>query len=233
MRRRDFYWSLYNEAEQNQIDDLRTDQVEAVYAAIPERQRVDWFIWRDGTNDWKPFTDFPELLLSLRKIEGQSVWTPPPPQSTGSGRSQKPARSKSSEKASSKSPPRTGPGPAKFELDTDANGDLTLVRTRLGEDRGNFRFETELEVRIMVADKTYANTTVNISLKGMQLKGALPKNLPRYFNVEIRKKDQVIPVVCSEVKSTDGKPSNRVKIEVNDHSPALLAILLGGAQRPE
>lgn len=250
MRRRDYYWCLYHDAEFNQIDNLRTDQVEAVYAAIPKSMLPQWWIWRDGLDDWKPFADFPELLKSLRKTEEAPVVTPPVPVGNTYGRpkSKPSTSSKPSEpeiKPSSIQDEKTLTGtrmapkeeepPArvekeirKFDFDPNEQVELTLMRTGIGEDRNHFRFETALDVRIIVGSRVFANKTVNISLKGMQLKSPLPKNLPRYFNVEIRKKDTVIPVVCSEVKNPDGSPSNRVKIEVNDHAPALLAILLAG-----
>lgn len=250
MRRRDYYWSLYHDAEFNQIDNLRTDQVEAVFAAIPKSMKSQWWIWRDGLDDWKPFEDFPDLLLSLRKTEEHQVVTPPVPIGNTFGR-EKPKKTAASsaepEAPAAKKPSineektltgtRMAPTemsltperePAKFDIDPNEPVELTLMRTGVGEDRNNFRFETSLDVRIIVGSRTFANKTVNISLKGMQLKTTLPKNLPRYFNVEIRKKDTIIPVVCSEVKNPDGSPSNRVKIEVNDHAPALLAILLAG-----
>jgi hypothetical protein len=62
----------------------------------------------------------------------------------------------------------------------------------------------------------------------MQLKKDLPKGLPHYFNVDIQFRGQIIPVICSEVRSPDGSASNRLKIEINDYTPGLLAILLAG-----
>lgn len=263
MRRRDYYWSLYHTTEQNQIDNLRTDQVEAIYAAIPESMRDEWWIWRDGFESWKPFEDFPQLLVNLRQADSHVVMTPTPPRAAAPRRTvpaAPPAKESKKEKTQSgarvekskkpqsrdedgftKSGTKMVPspssatkaksiGPARFELEDDDDKplELTLMRAGKGEDRSNFRFDRNLEVRVLVGEKAYANSTVNVSLKGMQLAAALPKNLPRYFNVEIRQGNKVIPVVCSEVKNSDGSPSNRVKIEVNDYSPALLALLLAG-----
>lgn len=234
MRRRDYYWSLYHDAEFNQIDNLRTDQVEAVFAAIPKTMKSQWWIWRDGFDEWKPFEDFPDLLLSLRKTEEGDVKTPPVPVGSTFGKEtpKAPVEEKKEDTASgtqvvpTQKTPEPTSGPVKFDLESDDEVELTLMRTGMGEDRNNFRFDTSLDVRVVVGSKSFANKTVNISLKGMQLKQPLPKNLPRYFNIEIHRKDTVIPVVCSEVKNADGSPSNRVKIEVNDHASALLAILL-------
>ena len=68
MRRRDYYWSLYYAPEKRQLNDLRTDQVEAIFEAIPERHKNDWAIWREGFQSWKPLLDFPILLVSLRRV---------------------------------------------------------------------------------------------------------------------------------------------------------------------
>ena len=299
MRRRDFYWSLYDNAEKNQIDNLRTDQVEAVYAALPKNLRAHWWIWRDGFEKWKPFSDFSQLIISLRKTEDHFA-SPPPfakdgdtssledddqtesevhfgelsskTESTlGMSRSaedrtrihntisQAPPAKVSSEakplekkppavplQQPSKSPPNlhlnsSGKAEKKSQMkpaedvahdhlyyESEQSVELSLDKTGQGDDRNNFRFDKKLEVRIVAGEKVYNNTTVNISLKGMQLLTALPKGLPRYFNIEIRQNDKVIPVVCTEVKNRDGSPSKRVKIEVNDYTSGLLAMLLAG-----
>ena len=77
MRRREYHWSVYHVTEKNQIDHLRTDQAEAIYAAIPSLQRREWFIWKEGLDSWKPFEDFPELVKSLRKADDRVFEQPP------------------------------------------------------------------------------------------------------------------------------------------------------------
>ncbi len=66
MRRREYYWSLFHRPAKNQLDDLRTDQIEAVYAAVPKSRHGEYLIWKEGFASWKPFGDFPEILISLR-----------------------------------------------------------------------------------------------------------------------------------------------------------------------
>ena len=77
MRRREYHWSVYHVTEKNQIDHLRTDQAEAIFAAIPSVQRREWFIWKEGLDSWKPFEDFPELVKSLRKADDRVFEQPP------------------------------------------------------------------------------------------------------------------------------------------------------------
>ena len=79
MRRREYHWSLYHAKENNQLDGLRTDQVEVVYAAIPKAQHKEWFIWKESAPSWKPLEDFPMLLASLRKADDRTWETPPIP----------------------------------------------------------------------------------------------------------------------------------------------------------
>lgn len=221
MRSREYYWSLFHSKEKNQLDNLRTDQVEAVFAALPKQMIPEWWIWRDGFEAWKPLADFPQLLVSLRKVDDRSAELPPPPPNVG----------KTAAAAAPVSGPRA-PESAKMVVaaadEPSSIDDLSLLKSGLPEDRSNYRFDRELEIRIMAGTKTYKNTTVNISMRGMQLKDPLPPDLPRYFNVEIRHKDRVIPVVCTEVRKDDGSFSNRLKIEVNDYSPGLLSMLLAG-----
>ena len=238
MRSREYYWSLYHATEKNQLDNLRTDQVEAVFAALPRLMRLEWSIWREGFENWKPLEDFPQLLLSLRKVENQVVPLPPAP----------PAMAKGNPKAST---PGTvmhtavkSPGgqartdtisevvdlsedyQKKFEMSEADDVDLSFEAVSAAEERNNFRFNKALDVRLMAGNQVWQNRTVNVSLRGMQLAHPLPSSLPRYFNVELTHRDQKIQMVCSIVKTVDGSASNRVKIEVNDFTPGLLAILL-------
>lgn len=238
MRSREYYWSLYHTTENNQLDNLRTDQVEAVHASIPKRCLQEWMIWRDGFESWKPLEDFPQLLISLRKVDQTQEAPPPPPAKA------KPKKPNASKPASSR--PGAGKDPkdidhltsmtglvdlapsqtqADFEF-TEPGPDLSFETPNSLEERNNFRFEKSFEVRLIHGSQVYNNRTVNISLKGMQLQQPIPAGLPRYFNVEVRKGDKVVQVVCSVVRTADGVPADRLKIEVNDFTPALLSMLL-------
>lgn len=234
MRSREYYWSLYHTAESNQLDNLRTDQVEAVYASVPKRNLSEWMIWRDGFETWKRFEDFPQLLLSLRKVD-QSAQEAPPPPPKPKAKSAAPVGAKSTGAAdSAASAGASMPGatePAReqsqpgFEYD-DGELELSFETPGSTEERNNFRFEKNFDIRIIVGTQVHTNKTVNISLKGMQLQAPLPAGLPRYFNVEIRHREKSMQVVCSTVRNSDSSPPDRLKIEVNDFTPALLAMLL-------
>jgi hypothetical protein len=276
LRRREYHWSLFHSTEKNQLEGLRTDQVEAVFAAVPAAQKKEWFIWKEGFDGWKPFEDFPQLVLSLRKADNRVFEQPPPfpganetmvgtqslidlgpsqpqPISEAETRVDTPAAKPAAAspkvlqkpeaiapKTAAVKEPLRGPKPVqskatlgqKIVLDADQinedDTNLSLMRSGVLEDRNNMRFDKAFDVRILVGDEVFKNSTLNISLKGMQLREALPQSLPRYFNVEIGKGDRTIPVVCSEVKSKDG-PSMRLKIESNEHASALLTLLLSGA----
>ena len=249
MRRREFYWSLFHTPEKNQLDGLRTDQVEAVFAAIPKAMRGEWLIWRDGFDAWKPFEDFPQLLIRLRQVDAKLVEAPPAPPQLGSAKAATSVAASVAASVAKKTKEKTKSGltltgtrapkgaaqtqahahvPARdqdFEM-KEPFADLTFMPTANAEDRNNFRFEKVFDVKITMSDKVHMNKTVNISLKGMQLKNPLPKGLPRYINVEIIFKDKVIPVVCTEVRGETTSGSTRLKIEVNDFTPGLLALLL-------
>ncbi len=250
--------------EKNQLDGLRTDQVEAVFAAIPKPTMKEWFIWKEGFDGWKPFEDFPQLVLSLRKADDRIWESPPPPPGTEENtnpdlaplssqdqtrvvkpvaktavKTQQAVKLKAEPKPAVKKPESARAAAAgkskmitpseKLSLSGDDDDlELSLMRSGVLEDRNNMRFDKVIEIRIFVGDQSYKNSTLNISLKGMQLREPLPQSLPRYFNVEIGKADRAIPVVCSEVKSRDGGPSMRLQIESNEHASALLTMLLSG-----
>jgi|GEM_PF-2878767 len=66
LRRREYYWSLFHRPAKNQLDDLRTDQIEAVYAAVPKNRHSEYLVWKEGFTNWKPLIEFPDILISLR-----------------------------------------------------------------------------------------------------------------------------------------------------------------------
>lgn len=233
MRSREHYWSLYHSAENNQLDNLRTEQVEAVFAALPKSILPEWSIWREGFETWKPLEDFPQLLLSLRKVENQSVPTPPPPKAKAlaQGTVMHAAKAKGAA-ANFKNDTISDVvdlaevSQKKFEISEADDLDLSFESVSSAEERNNFRFNKHFDIRLIAGNQVWQNRTLNVSLKGMQLAQPLPANLPRYFNVELRHRDQSIQMVCSSVRNADGSPSSRIKIEVNDFTPGLLAILL-------
>jgi hypothetical protein len=302
VRRRDYYWSLYHGPEKRQLNDLRTDQVEAIFEAIPDKNKTDWAIWREGFQSWKPLIDFPALLVSLRRVArlADEAPIPAPPSGSRSGitkldpveeaKAAPQAEKSKTEKPASKSAPKASekksaqPTDAKQVIETKRldrvvtpHAEGTLVKTsdntvaglsvhlkrpeddnesevtaearlravdeadeadepellsladlRIDEDRDSVRFKERFEIRIIVGENVYTNSTADISIKGMQLREPLPKGLPRYFNVEIKTGESVIPVVCSEVKR-DNDGICRLRIEVNDYVNALKTVLLGRA----
>ena len=48
MRRRDYYWSLFQKSEKRQLDDLRTEYVEVAFEVLPKATHDDWLVWREG-----------------------------------------------------------------------------------------------------------------------------------------------------------------------------------------
>lgn len=202
LRRREHYWCLYDVTEKNQLNDLRTDQVEAIFAALPEKQKAQWLLWKEGFSGWKSFTEFPQLLLSLRQVSAPQSDPPPVPQM----------------KAGSIASVAFG--------DDLEDIDLSISNETAEEVRENVRYQKRFEVRIVGTDKIYSNATVNISMKGMQLEKPLSGVLPRYFTVEVRGARESVSLICSQVPSRDGSPSQRLKIEVNDYPSRLQTILL-------
>lgn len=225
MRRREYYWSLYNAREKNQIDDLRTDQVEAIFAAVPQRQHADWIIWREGFSAWKPFEEFPQLLVSLRKLK-EPFSLPPPPSTAQTAKATQSAQVTQANRTTSAT--KISKGINEIGEVSEVDIELSLVVAAPGDDRGRGRYHKKFDVRIFAGDNVFETTTIDCSVNGMKVKDPLPSGLSRYFNVELVMGDRIIPLVCSEVKSDDGKPSNRLKIEVNDHANALQTLLLAG-----
>jgi hypothetical protein len=238
MRTREYHWSLFHAPEKNQLDGLRTDQVEAVFAAIPKADRIEWFVWKESSPSWKPLEDFPELLASLRRADNRVWETPPVPDELGTkagtkaGPSTKVSsavRSKTMTNAGTKSGIRKSNAKPVLTMDENEKVEFSLLRGGVGEDRLNVRFQRKIDIKIIAGDQTYQNSTVDISLKGMSLKNPLPPSLPSYYTVEIKHDRQLISLVCSTIASIDGSPSKRIRIEANEYSNALFTFLLSGA----
>ena len=214
MRRRDIYWSLFNKSEKRQIDDLRTDYIEVVYEVIPEKDRAEWMVWRDGFRSWKPLDDFPQLLVSLRQagqVNGPSVPAPSPSAA---------APTSKADSAVTKKPATTIQDRLARQGSLDESVDFDLIdHAELGD--RDMRYQKKWEFRIITTGKPILNQTVDISNRGVNLKDPLPKGLPRYFNAELVVGKEVIGLVCSELPGKDGAPSSRVRIEVN-HQPNVL-----------
>lgn len=202
MRRRDTYWSLFHTPEKRQINDLRTDHVEAVFEAIPTKDHKDWVIWREGFRSWKPFADFPQLLTSLRQIAPAESEKPAPP-----------SKAEVSEPRIRKIDEKIETVALEFESDSE-----------LGE--RDTRYPKNWDLSILVGNHRIAAKTVNVSLHGMQLAEPLTQSLPRYFTVEIRGAGHTFSVVCSAVRAFDMQPTSRLKIEVNDQMHAYTAAVL-------
>ena len=211
MRRRDTYWSLFHTPEKRQINDLRTDHLEAIFEAISVKDHKDWFIWREGFSTWKPFTDFPQLIANLRQTSSQAITEKiPAPPGKRDGES-------------GVSPSRTSTG--------RIEGPIETVAFEFAEDTDDLseretRFPKRWDLRLIAGDRAVAAQTVNVSLNGMQLKEPLPVDFPKYFNAEFKAAGHTFSLVCSAIKDPTGKPSTRLKIEVNDQLHAYSAAVL-------
>lgn len=249
MRRREYYWSLYHRPVKNQLDELKTDQVEAIFAAIPPTQRSEWLIWKEGLASWKDFEEFPLLLKSLREIQivvekppvpfaeteavgaaAESAETPAAtqthlrPAATSAAMASSPSRPTDSLGEASANRPRTH-----FQINESVSDvDLSLMRDGASEDRDNVRYRKRFEVKIFANDNIYLNSTIDISMKGLLLRDPVPQGLPRYFNVELSSGEQTVTLICSEVRGAKGQSSGRLQIEVNDYGRLLQTMLLAG-----
>lgn len=208
MRRRVVYWSLYHRDEKNQIDDLRTDQVEAVWAAIPVSHRSGWLIWREGFKTWKPFEEFPIMLEDLRKTDVSRGFQPPVPPTKAIEDQEREIESL---------------------LDHELNFTLTQRNHAHSESRRQGRYDGKFHVRIRVAENAFETQTANISMEGMLLQSPLPNWVPKYFTVELSLDGATIPLLCSSVKVDKGVPRVRVRIESNDNCEVLRRWLVTSA----
>ena len=247
MRRREYYWSLYHLTDKKRLDDLKTDQVEAIFEAISPEQHREWVVWKEGFDTWKSFEDFPSLIVSLRR---QPVTTlPKPPEPNRADELIKVPRDDETRlisdphefTASRKGglfEPRSkiieighaGPMSRVNTIDPSRFNDPTvsLSLDDVDDDDGRLstRYQRRFELRIVTAHSSFKFWTLDLSLTGIRIEGALPHGLPKYFNVEIRTGDNIVPLVCSVFRENGNATSDRLKIEINDQVKVLQTLLL-------
>lgn len=225
--------------EKRQVADLRTDYVEAIFEALPQKDQKDWLIWREGFRSWKRLADFPELLKSLRKVS-QSSAAPLPPVAQPAERNAAALSNAVGVASISKTlMARAGASGVSGLLNAEATKllnewsqdagtvNLAIMDEAEQSDRDT-RYPKKFEIAIFSEQAMIRNVTVDISMRGMQVRDAIPTGLPSFFHVEINTGKSVIPVICSLVSSRDGSPSRRLRIEVNESPDLLLSALLSG-----
>jgi hypothetical protein len=207
MRRREYYWSLHHSARKKRFDDLRTDQIEAIYSVLPEADLKEWQVWREGFQAWKAFDEFPILLEQLRGAPQKAIEPPEPPVE--------------SIKVFDRKMEKT----INFELEKGgfkADGESGRERAR---------YEGTFTVKIKAGDAIFVSKTVNISLNGIQLENALPKKLPKYFPIGLYWNREMIPLLCSVVTSSATGASTRLRIESNEYEDVLRTWLIKFGKR--
>jgi hypothetical protein len=241
MRKREFYWSLFQKQDRRQIDDLRSDQLEAVFEVLSKEQKNDWLVWRDGFNAWKEFMHFPELLLGLRKVKEEADWVrPSPPVQVPAKASKKEvtkvSRGKTSVGAKNKSdssrkysevykPTGSLEVAPRLSDSSSVEMELELADESQLSDRDR-RYPKKCEVVIWLGNSALKNQAVNVSSRGMELRDPLPAGLPTFFNVDIQIQGRLFKLVCSALKSGKGDPSMRLKIDVNHQAKAFMSAIL-------
>lgn len=205
MRRKEFYWSLFNSAEKNKLDDLRTDQVEAIFAALPKSHHSQWLIWKDGFQNWKPFNEFPKLLEGLRNQKPGSEIQPPPVPTKDIEEIERETEKK---------------------LQTEL-GNLSLVGDKKkGVDRHN-RYSEKFKVKVLgPSGQVFKSVTENVSLNGLHLRDSLPDWVTKYFTLELSYANHSISLLCSGVKEKDDQGMHRLRIESNENYNVLRTWLL-------
>jgi hypothetical protein len=113
--------------------------------------------------------------------------------------------------------------PANFK---DQTISLTLDKQQDLDERAGVRYAKRMEARIVTPGIQSKHWTIDLSLSGIKFEGKLPKNLPKYFNVELKWFNTIIPLICSVAIQDGNRCEDRVKIEVNDQIKVLQALLL-------
>lgn len=249
MRRREFYWSFYNLKTKKRLDDLKTDQLEVAYEIIPEVQHSDWVVWKDGFDAWKTFVDFPSLVVSLRKQPVRAQELPPAPKEQvdlektrlavredaektqiGNLKNKVSARETFEPKTKVVEVGRAG-ALAKVNTIDPANFDNQSVSLAIdakfaSEGRHGVRYQRRLPLLLQTEKEKLRFWTIDVSMSGIKIDGKLPKNLPRYFNVELKIADSTVQLICSTYRQDGQLIPDLLKIEFNDQADVLQHLLL-------
>lgn len=233
-------WSLFRQSDRKQFDDLSASTVEFFYHALPEQFHGDWLVWKEGLEKWHPFSE----ALGYLKSRPKEPATPPPvieenTQTHGTVSSRVLQAVATSSLRLKSTSGYTSPGLSEGEktgsrkvlsLSDEETMSLMLESQLASDDRSNVRYSKKFKVRIFATQGILQTSTVDCSISGLRLSESLPEGLPKFFHLEIDLGlDGKIPLICTAIPGRDGKPGDRVHIQVNDHVQAYRSALMRAA----
>ena len=200
-------WSLFDQIEQHQVDELSIYDVHTILRSVVPRRRKDWLAWRVGESQWKSISEFAELKIFQM--------TPPPPSQLVNNFSE-----------ITKTASRISHNMFNPETTSELNEAIPLdMDESTGSDRRSLsRFTREFEVKVQESTKTFETTTIDVSLDGLHLKKPVPSWAGSVFKLTLEKSGEKVELICELIK---GKKSTALKIKENNQLDLYRKWILG------
>lgn len=211
-------WSLYNMEERHRVDDLPLSHLLIILSAIPPARLDDWVAWRPGAKDWQTLETYPELSETLETLRHLYEHTGPFPMDRPD---QTPLYSETVSRQQESS--------TQINLEPDENENSSELELELNFDRDADRrtarrFKTDLLVEVKAGKNRFVSHTVDISMKGMRIRDALPEWVPLQFQATLYKEGHSINLLCRRVQRT----TTQARIEAVQSPGALRQWLMKG-----
>lgn len=159
-------WSVYNERQGIQIDQLSFEQAWKIVASSDSKTRVHWLLWHEGLTSWRSVSDFEGSEDFLRQVHKIPFTFPAVP----------------SEEDRRRAEEEREIGVFDFQ---DTNVAINLDDSRLRDDRAHRRFRQRYLVEIEVGEGRFTTHTADISLGGMRLEDPLPPSVAGPFQARL------------------------------------------------
>lgn len=196
---------------------LLADEIRAIVTVLPNEELVDFLVWQEGWDLWKPLLELDDLLTPIHRTVKGPIAQIEVSRSQTMTDSVIIAKDKAVVERHFKditAPDININGELDIEvLGSNKNAKESLLRRFVK--RNYKRYKKQLKIQIKGKDgQTFTSTSLDISVGGILLADPLPAWVVGYNQVKIidQQRKQAIEVTCSVVE--DQKPEQRVRLEI-------------------
>lgn len=194
---KDCFWSLYNTVDDTRVDGLKTLQVKTLMRTFARGTLDEWLVWEENTPDWRRASEVVDHFLGSASAAVAEATATAEPTSAGT--------------ATHKFPPEaTGTKTEKVLSDATSG---SIRGPNYPDERKSPRFLVAFKIFINAQGRVITNTTENVSVGGMRLRHALPKDITGSFDVTVFLGNEELSMRCRVVKNASEKEAKRLLIE--------------------
>lgn len=172
------FWSLYNVAEEHQVDGLSLNEALAIVRSIPKRNYRNWLAWKTGELNWKTMEEYPELTVVQVPQSKPNAKLGPDFEVT---------------KTATYIRARGEIAAIDSEAVVNQNSREKLKSTGLFEIN-----DKKFKVSVQGKEKSFLTSTQTLSLDELVFEDPLPEWVNDKFNVQLQWGEQFIRIVCQK-----------------------------------